>query len=82
GVTSNVFWVKNDKLYTPSLETGILPGIARARVIKKADALGLEVREGFYTKEDLRQSTECFITNSVQELVPIIYIENQQLLGN
>jgi len=82
GVTSNVFWVKNDILYTPSLETGILPGIVRAWVIKKADALGLEVREGFYTKEDLRQSTECFVTNSVQELVPIIHIENQQLLGN
>ncbi|KPN96185.1 aminodeoxychorismate lyase [Lysinibacillus sp. ZYM-1] len=82
GVTSNVFWVKNDILYTPSLETGILPGVIRAWVIKKAVALGIEVREGFYTKEDLRQSTECFITNSVQELVPIINLENQQLLGN
>ncbi|WP_249686102.1 aminotransferase class IV, partial [Bacillus velezensis] len=26
GLTSNVFWVNNDILYTPSLETGILPG--------------------------------------------------------
>lgn len=82
GVTSNVFWVKNDILYTPSLETGILPGIIRAWVIEKANALGLEVMEGFYTKEDLLRSTECFITNSVQELVPISSLENLQFLGN
>ncbi|WP_155594054.1 aminodeoxychorismate lyase [Lysinibacillus cavernae] len=82
GVTSNVFWVRNDILYTPSLETGILPGIIRAWVIKKANALAIEVREGFYAKEDLLQSTECFITNSVQELVPISSLEDQQFLGN
>lgn len=82
GVTSNVFWVKNDILYTPSLETGILPGIIRAWVIEKASELDLEVKEGFYTKEDLLQSTECFITNSVQELVPISSLENVRFLGN
>ncbi|MEY2371843.1 aminodeoxychorismate lyase [Lysinibacillus capsici] len=82
GVTSNIFWIKNDILYTPSLETGILPGIIRAWVIEKASALNLDVQEGFYTKEDLLQSTECFITNSVQELVPISSLENQPFLGN
>lgn len=82
GVTSNVFWVKNDILYTPSLETGILPGIIRAWVIEKANVLDIEVQQGFYTKEDLLQSAECFITNSVQELVPISSLENQRFFGN
>ncbi|MEK5230294.1 aminodeoxychorismate lyase [Lysinibacillus sp. FSL K6-0232] len=82
GVTSNIFWVKNDILYTPSLKTGILPGIIRAWVIQKAKMLGLEVREGFFPKQDIRQSTECFITNSIQELVPISSLEQQQFLGN
>ena len=77
-MTSNIFWIKNDILYTPSLETGILPGIIRAWVIEKASALNLDVQEGFYTKEDLLQSTECFITNSVQELVPISSLANQR----
>ncbi|MFJ7733598.1 aminodeoxychorismate lyase [Lysinibacillus sp. NPDC097231] len=82
GVTSNIFWVKDDILYTPSLETGILPGIIRAWVIKRAQSLGIEVREGLFAKEDIERSAECFITNSVQELVPIRQLENKQLLGN
>lgn len=82
GVTSNIFWVKNDILYTPSLETGILPGITREWVIQKAKQLGIQVEVGLFTKSDLEQATECFITNSVQELVPINLLEDIQLLGN
>jgi len=82
GVTSNIFWAKNDILYTPSLETGILPGITRAWVIEQAELLGMEVQEGLFTKKDLEQGCECFITNSVQELVPIWRLEDKQLLGN
>ena len=82
GVTSNIFWVKDDILYTPSLETGILPGITRAWVIEQAELLGMEVQEGLFTKKDLEQGCECFITNSVQELVPIWRLEDKQLLGN
>jgi len=82
GVTSNIFWAKNDILYTPSLETGILPGITRAWVIEQAELLGIEVQEGLFTKKDLEQGCECFITNSVQELVPISRLEDMQLLGN
>ena len=82
GVTSNVFWVNDDKLYTPSLETGILPGITREWVIRKAKQLGMQVEEGLFTKGDVEQASECFITNSVQELVPIGRLEDVQLLGN
>lgn len=82
GVTSNIFWVKNDILYTPSLEAGILPGITRAWVIERAQSLGIEIQEGLFTKNDVEQGSECFITNSVQELVPICRLEDIQLLGN
>ena len=81
GVTSNVFWVKDDILYTPSLETGILPGITREWVIQKAQQLGMQVEEGLFTQGDVEQASECFITNSVQELVPIGQLEDVQLLG-
>lgn len=82
GVTSNIFWVKNDILYTPSLEAGILSGITRAWVIEHAQSVGIEIREGLFTKNDVEQGSECFITNSVQELVPICKLEDIQLLGN
>ena len=38
GIVSNLFFVKNDTLYTPSLDTGILPGITRAHVIESRTA--------------------------------------------
>ncbi|GLC90420.1 aminodeoxychorismate lyase [Lysinibacillus piscis] len=82
GITSNIFWVKDNVLYTSSIETGILPGIIRAWVIERASSFGIEVREGLYTKQDVEQSVECFITNSVQELVPIRQLASTQFLGN
>lgn len=71
GITSNVFWVKNDILYTPSLETGILGGITRSSVMSLAADLGVTVEEGKYKPWALEQAEECFVTNAVQELVPI-----------
>ena len=82
GVTSNIFWVKNDILYTPSLETGILPGITREWVIQKAKQIGIQVEVGLFTQSDVEQALECFITNSVQELVPIGRLEDIKLLGS
>lgn len=82
GVTSTIFWVKNDILYTPSLETGILPGITREWVIQKAKQMGVQVKVGLFTRSDVEQASECFITNSVQELVPIGRLEDIKLLGN
>ena len=40
GVTSNVFWMKDGTLFTPSIETGILPGTTRAFMIELARSVG------------------------------------------
>lgn len=81
GITSNVFWVKGNQLYTSSIETGILPGTTRAFIIKLAKELGIEVFEGFYTKAVVEQADEVFVTNAIQELVPLKSIGEHPLLG-
>lgn len=81
GVTSNIFFVKDDILYTPSIETGILPGITREWVIRIAEHLGFRVEEGLFKPREMREASECFITNSIQELVPIAHIESNRYLG-
>ncbi|MEO4055530.1 aminodeoxychorismate lyase [Solibacillus sp. CAU 1738] len=81
GITSNIFWARNDILYTPSIDTGILPGITRGWVLKMAEELGYNVREGFFNRFELEDAHECFITNSVQELVPISQIGNVCFAG-
>ncbi len=82
GITSNVFWVKEGCLYTPSIETGILPGTTRAFIIKLAQGIGLKIEEGFYPKEAVESAEEVFVTNAVQELVPLHEIEQNPLLGS
>lgn len=81
GITSNVFWVKEGNLYTPSIDTGILPGTTRAFIITLARQLGLKVEEGFYSREDVASADEVFVTNAIQELVPLREIGEHTLLG-
>ena len=81
GVTSNVFWVKNGVLFTPAIETGILPGTTRAVIIEIARTAGLVVNEGFYSKTDSENADELFVTNAVQELVPLSSLGDVLLPG-
>ncbi|UJF33095.1 aminodeoxychorismate lyase [Paenibacillus hexagrammi] len=71
GIVSNLFFVKNSVCYTPSLDTGILPGITRAFVLKVLQHIQVPAEEGLYTWEDLVQADEVFIVNSIQEITPI-----------
>ncbi|TCZ74344.1 4-amino-4-deoxychorismate lyase [Paenibacillus albiflavus] len=71
GIVSNVFYVREGILYTPSLDTGCLPGVTREFVIGLAKQLGIVAQEGLYTWNDLVNSDEIFVTNSIQEIVPI-----------
>nr|WP_245955038.1 aminodeoxychorismate lyase [Paenibacillus flagellatus] len=71
GIVSNVFWARDGVLYTPSLETGILPGITREFAMKLARESGLPVKEGLFGWPELLDADEAFVTNSVQEIVPV-----------
>ncbi|MDR6555118.1 aminodeoxychorismate lyase [Paenibacillus qinlingensis] len=71
GIVSNLFFVKKDTLYTPSLDTGILPGITRAYVMDLAQQLQIPIQDGLYRWEDLIEADEAFLVNSIQEIVPV-----------
>lgn len=81
GITSNVFWMKGGTLYTPSIDTGILPGITRAFIIRSAKEAGIPVVDGLFSKEIVNQAAEVFISNAVQELVPLKRIGEQEFSG-
>lgn len=75
GIVSNIFWVKNNTLYTPDISTGILNGVTRQYVLHLATLLGVEVCEGSFAKEELLQAEEVFVTNSTQEMVRISRVD-------
>lgn len=75
GATSNVFAVRGDVLCTPSEGEGILPGITRRHVLEVAARLGVEVRLGALTKEELLLADEMFISSSLRELLPVVRVD-------
>lgn len=81
GIVSNLFWVKDNVLYTPIVETGILNGITRQFILRLAHKNGMEIREGYYRPEVVFQADEIFVTNSIQEIVPILTFEGHDFPG-
>ncbi len=79
GATSNVFCVRDGRLFTPPREMNILPGITRRSVIKLARQNGLEVIEVRFGLADLRSADEVFLTNSLMEVMPVRSIDGEEV---
>ncbi len=73
--SSNIFLINNDLLYTPTIESGLLPGITRQAVLELAAAQGIGVRVEELSLETLKQAREAFITNSIMEIMPLTSFE-------
>jgi branched-chain amino acid aminotransferase len=75
GATSNVFFVSDEALCTPSLDGPVLPGVTRDVVIDLAREEGIPVREGRFTPDDVRNAAEVFVTNTTWELRPVATVD-------
>lgn len=74
---SNLFFMKEGALFTPSLDQGPLPGITRATVIELAKQLSLPVHENAFGPDELDKADEIFATNSLIEIVPIAEVNGK-----
>ena len=82
GSISNLFFIKNGKIFTPSQSCGLLPGIVRRLVIEKLSKLaGVEVFQGEYKLNHLLEADEAFITNSVIQIMPLSKV-NEVAIGS
>jgi branched-chain amino acid aminotransferase len=76
GANSNLFAVIVGRLVTPPLDTGILPGITRARVIELARELGVPVDLRPLKVDELRTADEVFLSSTIRELLPVVRVED------
>lgn len=75
-VRSNVFLVtQSGTLMTPNED--ILMGITRKKVIEAANELGIPVREGSVSLEDLKAAAEVFVTGSNKKVMPVVQVDDQ-----
>lgn len=78
GSRSNVYFVKENEIFTPALECGVLDGITRKLVLKLCDELGIKVNQACYTKEDFEGAEEMFMTSSLMDVLPVASIGSKQ----
>ncbi len=79
GSASNVFVVKGGEVLTPPLSSRILPGVTRAIVLQLCAELGIPARECALQAGGLREVDALFLTNSVQEILPVATLDGRAL---
>jgi len=77
--TSNLFFVRDGTLLTPSLENGILSGITRADVIRLARENGIPAREGSFKPDELRGAAEAFVTSTTRGIMPVATVDGKAI---
>lgn len=79
GAGENIFIVKNNILFTPTLTSAALPGITRDAIIKLAKDLGIEICEQTLSRESLYLADEVFLTGTAAEITPVRSIDRIQI---
>jgi branched-chain amino acid aminotransferase len=71
---ANVFWVKNNEIFTPPISEGPVAGVFRRHLLQLLDDNGQNVKEYPLDTETLLHADEVFVTNAVKGLQPITTI--------
>lgn len=79
GSTANIFLVSRGELNTPSLESGILPGITREAVLEIARDLNIKTVERQVELRELSRAEEAFVTNSIIEIMPLTWLNGEPI---
>ena len=79
GSRSNLFFIKGESAYTPSLECGILNGITRQKVIEIIKSQKLRLRIGKFKLGELLSCDEAFLTSSLMEIMPLVEVNKKPI---
>lgn len=77
GSISNIFLIKGNKIYTPKVECGLLPGVVRNFIINEFNVIEKEI-----LLDDLLNADEVFVTNSLLGIMGISKIEDKSFSEN
>jgi branched-chain amino acid aminotransferase len=78
GSGENIFVVRGGMLHTPDL-TSALDGVTRRTIISLARELGLTVREGRISRDEVYIADEAFFTGTAAEVTPIRELDNRTI---
>ncbi len=79
GTSSNIWIVKKNILITHPSNTDILKGVTRTRIMKLIKENNLKLRERNFTRKELLNAEEVFLTSSSSFITPIIKIDLKKI---
>lgn len=82
GAVSNIFYVKDNEVKTPSLENNILPGVTRAVIINILKEMKIPIIETKISVEDFMEADEIWITNTTKGVLLVSEIDEIKLLDS
>ncbi len=71
-ISSNVFLVKDQKVYTPALSEGCIDGVMRRVVIELLKKQNIAIYETKLPAELLEQSDEIFLSNTIKGIQSVV----------
>lgn len=77
--SSNLFWLRDGRLFTPSAELPLYPGSVRERTIECALEAGLPVEEGAWEADELRDVDALLLTNAARGVEAAISVDGRVL---
>jgi branched-chain amino acid aminotransferase len=79
GSSDNIFIVKDDVIYTPPCYLGALKGITRQSILDIAGELGLQVKEEPFTRHDIFNADEVFLTGTAAEVISVVQVDGRPI---
>ncbi|SCG96697.1 MULTISPECIES: aminotransferase class IV [unclassified Romboutsia] len=74
---SNIFFIKDNTIYTPNKELPLLNGIMKKRILDICEELNIELIEKNIRIKDIEEYDFAFITNSLMKAIKVTQIEQK-----
>jgi branched-chain amino acid aminotransferase len=78
GTTFNIWIVKNNTFITPHLNSGLLKGITRTKLLEICREKNLKFEESELTPSDFLDADEVFLTSSTKGMVPVNKVDSKE----
>jgi len=75
---ANIFYIKEETIYTPALTEGCVAGVMRQWIIDNVGEFNFKVVKTAITKEDLLMAEEVFLSNSIYNIRWVASFENKK----
>ena len=77
--SANIFAAVGDRVWTPEIGSGCLPGVTRELLLRQIRVPGYTIAERTLMPADLERADEVFITSTTRNLLPVVELEGRSI---